>query len=157
MSRIIFFTISLFFVFTKYVYSQDFTLTKCYELSRKDYSFNSDRFDYFNFKITDKEIINDKSFSNSFYERSKKHQPNLQRTYHVIYSITYRDNKIIEGFAELGDVSAKIKIDLNTEYIFIDSRNSTSGKEYSNEIHCTKNNQNEKTIAKVQTGKNLLN
>jgi len=129
--------------------SEEYQLKQCYELSRKDYSFNSDRFDYFNFKITDKEIINDKSFSNSFYERSKKHQPNLQRTYHVVYSITHRDNKIIEGFAELGDVSAKIKIDLNTEYIFIDSRNSTSGKEYSNEIHCTKNNQNEKTIAKI--------
>jgi len=123
--------------------SEEYKLKQCYELSRKDYSFNSDRFDYFNFIITDKEIINDKSFSSSFYERSKKYQSNLQKTYHVIYSITHRDNKIIEGFAQLGDVSAKIKIDLNTDYIFIDSRNSTSGKEYSNEIHCTKNNLND--------------
>ena len=136
-------------LFSENSQSEEYQLKQCYELSRKDYSFNSDRFDYFNFIITDKEIINDKSFSSSFYERSKKYQPNLQRTYHAVYSITYRDNKIIEGFAQLGDVSAKIKIDLNTDYIFIDSRNSMSGKEYGNEIHCTKNNLNEKTIAKV--------
>jgi hypothetical protein len=37
--------------------SEEYQLKQCYELSRKDYSFNSDRFDYFNFKITDKEII----------------------------------------------------------------------------------------------------